>query len=158
MKTFLKILAGFLIFLVALIIGLNLYFTDERLKNMILPEIRQATGSEVEIDKMSITFFRTFPRFGLEMEGIKMPDPAGNPVANIGEVLVSVELYPLFRDEVAVSRLNITQPSVYYTIFEDSTSNIDLLMKMKRLWRVPATLFLFRVLHFGMHPFFTMTR
>ncbi len=130
MKTFLKILAGFLIFLVALIIGLNLYFTDERLKNMILPEIRQATGSEVEIDKMSITFFRTFPRFGLEMEGIKMPDPAGNPVANIGEVLVSVELYPLFRDEVAVSRLNITQPSVYYTIFEDSTSNIDFLIEL----------------------------
>ena len=130
MKTFLKILAGFFIFFVILIIGLNIYFTDDRLKNMILPEIREATGSEIQVDKMSVTFFRTFPRFGLELEGIQMPDPAGNPVANIGEVLVSVELFPLLNNEIAVSRLNITQPIIYYTVFEDSTSNIDFLTEL----------------------------
>lgn len=130
MKTFLKILAGFIIFFAVLIIGLNLYFTDDRLKNMILPEIRQATGSDVQVDNMSITFFRTFPRFGLEMDGIQLPDPSGNPVANIEQVLVSLELYPLFRDEIAVSRLNIDRPTLYYTVFEDSTSNIDFLLEL----------------------------
>lgn len=130
MKIFLKILAGLVIFFVILVIGLNLYFTDERLKNMILPEVREATGSEIQVDNMSITFFRTFPRFGLEMDGIQMPDPSGNPVATIEEVLLSVELYPLFRDEIAVSRLNITRPVIFYTVFEDSTSNIDFLTEL----------------------------
>ena len=128
MKLFLKILAVLLALFIILIIALNLYFTDERLKNTILPHVQSAVGSEVEVDKMSLTFFRTFPRFGLDIDGLRIPDPDGEPVASIQELLVSVELFPLLRNELSVSRLSITSPRVYYTVFADSTSNIDFLL------------------------------
>lgn len=129
MRTFLKILAGVLIFLILLVVGLNLYFTDERLKETVLPKVREATGSEVQVESMSITFFRTFPRFGVELDSIQVPDPDGEPVATIDEILLSLELFSLFGDEISISNLDVHQPIVYYTVYEDSTTNIDFLLE-----------------------------
>jgi hypothetical protein len=128
MKLLLKIFAVLLALFIILIIALNLYFTDERLKNTILPHVQSAIGSEVEADKMSITFFRTFPRFGLDIDGLRIPDPDGEPVMSVEELLVSVELFPLLKNELSVSRLSITSPLLYYTVYADSTTNIDFLL------------------------------
>ncbi len=129
MKLFLKIVAALFILFIVALIGLNLYLTDERLKNMILPHVQEAAGSEVQVDRMSLTFFRTFPRFGLNLDGVLIPDPQGEPVASIDELLLSLELYPLFKDEISISRLSITRPVIYYTVFADSTTNIDFLLE-----------------------------
>lgn len=129
MKTFLKIIGGFAVLMIALLIFLNLYFTDDRLRSIILPQVQEAAGSEVEIDKMSITFFRTFPRFGLDMQGLRIPDPNGVPVASFEGILLSVELFPLLKNEVNISRLALTKPEVFYTVYPDSTTNIDFLIE-----------------------------
>jgi hypothetical protein len=129
MKTFLKIIAGILIFLILAGIGLNFYFTNERLKDMVLPKVREATGSEVQVENMSITFFRTFPSFGVQLDSIQVPDLDGEPVATVDELLLSLDFYSLFGDQISISNLDIRQPTVYYTIRPDSTTNIDFLFK-----------------------------
>ncbi|NBC04546.1 MAG: hypothetical protein GVY20_12685 [Bacteroidetes bacterium] len=129
MKTFLKIIAGTLIFLILAGIGLNFYFTDERLKNMVLPKVQEATGSEVQVENMSITFFRTFPNFGVQLNSIRIPDPDGEPVATADELLLSLDLYSLFGDQISISNLDLRQPTVYYTIRADSTTNVDFLFE-----------------------------
>lgn len=130
MKLFLKILAGIAIFLVVLIIALNLYFTDERLKSMILPEIQETVGTNVQVEKMSITFFRTFPQFGLEMEQFVLPDPDGNNVMTLDEMIIGVHLIPLLRDEISISELILNEPSLTYHVYEDGTTNIDFLLDL----------------------------
>jgi len=129
MKTFLKIIAGTLIFLILAGIGLNFYFTDERLKNMVLPKVQEATGSEVQVENMSITFFRTFPNFGVQLNSIRIPDPDGKAVATADELLLSLDLYSLFGDQISISNLDLRQPTVYYTIRADSTTNVDFLFE-----------------------------
>lgn len=129
MKLFLKILAGFLIFFVVLLIGLNLYFTNDRLKSMILPEVRSAVGTEVQVDQMSLTFFRTFPQFGVELQNFVLPDPDGDTVASLDELLVGVKLIPLFSSEISISHLRLNRPVLNYRVYEDSTSNIDFLLE-----------------------------
>lgn len=128
MKLFIKILAGILLFFIILIIGLNIYFTDERLKSMIVPQINQALDREVQIDRMSMTFFRTFPRFGLQVNGFMLPDDEGEPVAEFDELTASVRIFPLLRDEISISRLNVINPNLFYKVFADSTTNIDFLL------------------------------
>ena len=130
MKTFLKIAAGVLLFFIVLIIGLNLYFTDERLKNMILPEVQEATGTEVQVERMSITFFKTFPRFGVELGELLVPTPDGEKFLSAEELLISVELFPLLRNELAISRLDINRPDINYIVYADSTTNIDFLLEL----------------------------
>ncbi|MCG2587558.1 AsmA family protein [Rhodohalobacter sulfatireducens] len=129
MKTLLKIIAGILIFLILTGIGLNFYFTDERLKNMVLPKVQEATGSEVQVENMSITFFRTFPSFGVQLDSIRVPDQDGEPVATVDELLLSLDLYSLFGDQISISNLDIRRPVVYYTIRPDSTTNVDFLFE-----------------------------
>lgn len=129
MKTFLKILAGVLIFLILALVGLNLYFTDERLKDTVLPKVRDATGSDVQVETMSITFFRTFPNFGVELDSIEVPDPEGEPVATIDELLLSLDFFSLFGDQLSISNLDVRHPTVFYNVRDDSTTNIDFLLE-----------------------------
>ncbi|MEX0661809.1 MAG: AsmA-like C-terminal region-containing protein [Balneolaceae bacterium] len=130
MKLFLKILAGIAIFLVVLIIGLNLYFTDDRLKSMILPQIQETVGTDIQVGSMSITFFRTFPQFGLEMEQFTLPDPNGDNVVSLNQMIVGVHLFPLLRDEISISELILNEPTLTYHVYEDGTTNIDFLMNL----------------------------
>lgn len=129
MKLFFKILAGILIFFILLLVGLNLYFTDDRLKSMILPEVRQTVGTDVQVERMSLTFFRTFPQFGVELENFELPDPEGETVVSLDELLVGVELFPLFRNEISISKLQLARPFVNYRVFEDGSSNIDYMLE-----------------------------
>lgn len=138
MKLFLKILAGVVIFFIVLLVGLNLYFTDDRLKSMILPEVRETVGTEVEVDRMSLTFFRTFPQFGVELNNFRLPDPNGDTVAQLDELLVGIELFPLLRDEISISQLHLNQPVLNYYVFEDSTTNIDFLLDLAGEEEEPA--------------------
>ncbi len=131
MKLFFKTLAILLILFLVIFVALNLYLTDERLKNMIMPHVQNAVGTEVQVDRMSMTFFRTFPRFGLELDGVLVPDLEGEPIVSLDELLLSVELFPLLRNnELSFTRLSITRPSLYYTVYADSTTNIDFLLEM----------------------------
>lgn len=129
MKTFLKIIAGILIFLIIALVGLNIYFTDERLKDTVLPKVREATGSDVQVNSMSITFFRTFPNFGVELDSIEVPDPQGDPVATMDELLLSLDFFSLFGDQISISNLDVRQPTVFYNVRADSTTNIDFLLE-----------------------------
>lgn len=130
MKTFLKIFAGFIILLTIIIVALNLYFTDDRLKGMILPEVRAITGSDVQVENMSLTFFRTFPQFGVELENFLLPTPEGDMLATVDDLVVGVELLPLIKSELSISELSINRPSISYHIYEDSTSNVDFLLAL----------------------------
>ena len=128
MKLFFKILAGVLVAFILLLLGLNLYFTNDRLKSMILPEVRQAVGTEVQVDEISLTFFRTFPRFGVELQNFVLPGTDGDTVASLDELLVGVELFPLLSNEISISRLQLIRPVLNYHVYEDSTTNIDFLL------------------------------
>lgn len=73
MKIFLRIVIGLFVTLILLFAGLSLYLTDERLKNILLPHINEAIGKEIEVEKVSFSLFRTFPRFGLVVENVTIP-------------------------------------------------------------------------------------
>ena len=116
-----------IIFLILLVLigGLSLYLTDERLRSWVLPAVQDATGRDVQIERLSYNLFRTFPRFGLVMEGLEVPDPREEKLASVERVLVSVNLLPLLRGEVSVHRLQIDRPEFTYIVYRDGTTNLD---------------------------------
>jgi len=130
MKTFLKILAGFLIVIIVLFVGLNLYFTDDRLKATVMPYVNDAVGREVQVESMSLTLFSTFPQPGLSIRSMVVPGPEEAPsdtLLSLEEFIVGVELFSLLGDEISVSEIRILDPKFTYRIFEDGTTNIDFL-------------------------------
>ncbi|MDZ7806707.1 MAG: AsmA-like C-terminal region-containing protein [Gracilimonas sp.] len=128
MKLFLKILAGFLVTLIILLVGVNIYFSDERLRNTVVPMLNENLGTEVEVSEMSLSLFRSFPNAGVSMEGVRIPDQDGETVIKLEELLLSVKIIPLISGDVNITELSLNSPEVYYTIYEDSTSNFDFLL------------------------------
>jgi hypothetical protein len=128
MKTFLKIFAAIIGIFILVLIALNIYFNDDRLREMIVPGIQEASGADIQIERLSLTFFRTFPKFGVEAENLFVPDEAGDSLFSSGQLLVSVDLFPLLRNELSISRLELVRPVINYTVRPDSTTNIDFLL------------------------------
>jgi len=129
MKLFLKIAGGIAALFLLVLFGLNLYLTDERLREMILPPVNEALERDVQLNRISFTFFRTFPRFGLLLEGFELPgDSQEEPVLQFERLTISVKLFPLMRNRFDISRLDIDRPRIHYRVYADSTSNIDFLL------------------------------
>ncbi|MEX2599997.1 MAG: AsmA-like C-terminal region-containing protein [Balneolaceae bacterium] len=129
MKKFWIVLGGIAACLLLTVGVLNLYFTDDRLREMILPQIENRLGVEAEADHLSITLFRSFPHIGLQVDGLKMADPAGEPVLEMERMNLSVRLIPIFRSEFDFARLDMHSPSLWYRVYADSTSNLDRLLE-----------------------------
>jgi hypothetical protein len=73
MKIFLRIIIGLFVALLLIFAGLSLYLTDERLQKILLPHINEAVGREIEVDKVSFSLFKTFPRFSIVVENMRIP-------------------------------------------------------------------------------------
>ncbi|MFU8861183.1 MAG: AsmA-like C-terminal region-containing protein [Cyclonatronaceae bacterium] len=128
MKTALKVVGIIFALFIILIIGLNLYLTDDRIKDLILPQVNESIGREVEVDRMSFTLFRTFPNAGVSITNLRVPGETDqDTLASFSELLVAVKLLPLLSDEVQVSRLDIDRLDFTYIVFADGTTNIDFL-------------------------------
>ncbi len=145
MKLFLKIFGAIVALIVIFIIALNFYLTDERLKEIIMPRLNEMAGREIQVERISYTLFRTFPSFGLVIEKLDVPDTenevdAGGrdgftaqaserrSLASVEELLLTVELIPLIRGNVNVSRLDVTKPVFNYVVYEDGRTNLDSLL------------------------------
>ncbi|TVQ67835.1 MAG: AsmA family protein [Balneolaceae bacterium] len=123
------IIAGsLLLFFTVMIAGINFWLTDERLRSMIAEPLRETAGQEADIQSLSVTFFRTFPRFGIELKGVRIPDSSGEEMILADDLLVSLDLIPLLRNEISVSRLQMTGVFIHYRILPDERSNFDFLL------------------------------
>lgn len=130
MKKFLKIVAAFLLLCIIIGVGLNLYFTDERLKATIMPYVNDAVDRKVEVESMSLTFFSTFPQPGLSITKMRIPgDTASDTLLSLDEMVASVELFSLFGDQINITEVTLRNPRFTYVINSDSTSNIDFLLE-----------------------------
>lgn len=129
MKTVLKIIAGILGFVIILAVGLNLYFTDERLKSTVMPYVNDAVGRPVQVESMSLTFFSTFPQPGISIQNLSIPgETNSDTLLYLSEMTASVQLFSLFGDQINISEINLENPQFTYVVYADSSTNIDFLM------------------------------
>lgn len=133
MKTFLKIVAAFLALLIIIGVGLNLYFTDERLKNTVMPYVNNAVGRQVQVESMSLTFFSSFPQPGLSIKNMSIPGSTeSDTLASLDELVVSVKLFSLMGDEIDISEISMQNPKFTYVVNADGSTNLDFLLETEQ--------------------------
>src|SRR5690606_31547445 len=105
MKTF-KITLIIIVSLVVIIIAsAYIYFSDARLKSIILPIASDALGTEVTADHMSLSLFRNFPSVGVRAEGVRIVHDVDNPLEQLESMHIAVRLIPLISNKLDISRL-----------------------------------------------------
>jgi len=119
------VVSAFIVILAALIFGLEIYFTSDRLKSMTEPAIEESLQRNVEIGEMSLEFIQTFPGAGVSMSNFMIPGPRQDTAASFKEVVVAIDLIPLLSRQINISDLMIDNPVINYRVYEDGSSNFD---------------------------------
>ena len=137
MKKALKIFGitlGSIILLLTVVIGSALWvvFTPERLTPIVRNVAKEYVKCEHTIGKVELTFFSTFPHFGLSLDSITVVNPtAGAPsdtVAHIPHAVLSVDVLA-FLNEKTLSIPTLRMPDLQANIYvaADGTANYDVL-------------------------------
>lgn len=137
MKKALKIFGitlGSMIGVVLLVIGLAIWvvFTPERLTPIVREVASEYVQCEHEIGKVELTFFSTFPRFGLRIDSVAVIHPMeGAPsdtVVHIPHAVLSVDVLA-FLNEGMLSIPTLRMPDLQANIYvaADGSANYDVL-------------------------------
>lgn len=138
MKILLRTLLGIIIVLIIAVVGLFLYLNDARLRSLILPEVEQALGREVHIDRIGFALFRTFPNAGVVIEGFSIPDPE-HDLLSFDELVVSVQLWPLLDQQIVVNTLEVSGAGITYAVLPDGSTSFDFLLSTDSTETAPTS-------------------
>lgn len=122
-KTWLIIFSIPVVLVIGAAVGLKLYFTNERLKALLIPRIEEATGRKATIDDISLSLF---PTIALDVRGLTLANKPGfseKPLLNLERMLLDVKLKPLFDKRVEVSSLLLEKPQIILETNEDGSTN-----------------------------------
>jgi hypothetical protein len=141
------------------------YFTDARLKKMVVPQLKESIGRPVNIEHMSLTFFKTFPHPGVEISGMMVPGKTkSDTLLSLRQLVVGVKLIPLIGHNIVITELDIDKPDFTYIVYPDSTTNLDFLLNEQpsdttsSAYNIAIPYFQIHHAYFGYHDYTTHTR
>ena len=137
MKKALKIFGitlGCIILLLAIVIGSALWvvFTPERLTPIVRNVASEYVKCEHHIGKVELTFFSTFPHFGLAIDSLTVVNPVeGAPsdtVAHIPQSVLSVDVMALLNEQtLSIPTLRVPDLQANIYVAADGIANYDVL-------------------------------
>ena len=131
MKRALKIIGitlGSIIALLLLVVGTALWivFTPERLTPIVRNVAKDYITCEHEIGKVELTFFSTFPQFGLNIENVILVNPTpGAPSDTLlcaPQLTATVDIEQLLNEKLHIYALRMPDIQANVYINEDRTS------------------------------------
>ncbi len=107
------------------ILALNLYFTNERLKELIIPEIEASTHRTVTVRDAS---FSILPRFSIRIEGLKISNKQGetfdrDEFVSVETIDLEVKIMELLRSRLEMTHLLIDKPKLYLEVTSEGITN-----------------------------------
>jgi hypothetical protein len=147
-----KILKPFLITILSLL-GLVLAtvtfivwmaFTPERLGPVVQSQAGKFLTCETRMGDVELTFFSTFPRFGLKVENIRFINPIpGAPtdtLASLEKIVGVIDLAAFWRrNEIILSEISFENGSINAFIDANGFTNFDVLISDTTVTSTPAT-------------------
>ncbi len=129
MKLVRNIAIGIAGLIILVIVGTYIYFTDARLKSLILPIASESLGTKVTATSMSLSLFRHFPSASIEVTGLSLGDTQDKPLQGMETMSFAVKIFPLLSNKLDISRLQLDKPVVQYLVYEDGSTNLDSITK-----------------------------
>lgn len=140
-KNILKITSLFVVALVVLVLGgialaVNFIFTPEKLTPVVLKVSNQALNAKLDMKSVELTFFSTFPRFGLKLtDGSLVSKAVNDTLWQKTDSLVSFDkcvvvvnpLDYLYKNKITVNYLGLENASVYAFKSKEGIANWDIL-------------------------------
>ena len=111
-------------------IAIYVVFTPERLTPITRQVAAQFVTCEHEIGEVDLTFFSTFPYFGVAVHDVVLVNPMegaqNDTLAAVPELLVSVKLLEAVRGDIFVQRCQLNGAKANIYIARDGKQNFDI--------------------------------
>lgn len=130
---FKKILIGIVVIVVLLLgamVAIPLIFKDEIIA-LAKEQIDNYVDADVAFSDMSVSLFRDFPNLALSIEDITVVNRApfaGDTLADIGEVAVSLDIISVIKGEqIVVKGFYLVDPTLNVKVLKDGKANYDIM-------------------------------
>jgi len=116
--------------LVAVCVVLFLVFTPARLTSIVKKEIPKFITCDFEMDKAELTFFKTFPKVGVEIQNVRLINPTkGAPsdtLLSVKECLVTLDIREFLRnDSILIHNFYLEDGDANLFVDETGKTNFD---------------------------------
>lgn len=115
--------------IIALSIACYLIFTPARLTAIAHQVADQYVTCEYELDEVELTYFSTFPYFGVSMKDACLINPMegaqSDTLVAIPELLVSLKLIDAIHGNICIKRFHLRDATANIYIAADGTTNFD---------------------------------
>ncbi len=107
----------------AAMIAIKLYFTEERLKQIILPRVEEATHRTATLDHISLSLL---PSLAITLDGFTISNRTGlssTPLMSVSHAQLDVDLRPLLSGDIHVSKVTILRPTLLLEVNAQGSKN-----------------------------------
>jgi uncharacterized protein involved in outer membrane biogenesis len=107
------------------VLAVKLYFTEDRLRALIVPGIEAATNRKAELGGVSLSLF---PSVGIRVDNFRLSNPDGGQFPNpwflsLKSLFIDVRLVPLLAKRVEVDKLVLDEPVIHLDVTADGRKN-----------------------------------
>lgn len=125
MKRGLRIILVGIGILILLWIGLDFlvrsYFTEEKLKAIILPKVEELTGRKVQLERIRVSIFK-----GIVAKGISLKErDERKDFLRLEQLVLSHRLLPLLRKELVIKEIEVLSPTIHIVKRKDGRYNFS---------------------------------
>jgi hypothetical protein len=127
-KLWIVILSIPVAFLMIALVGLKLYFTNDRLKSLIIPKIEEATHRTVTVQDIS---FSVFPSFAVSIDGLQISNPPDRKFTkelflSFDNLRLKVNLFAILKNNLEINYVIIDHPVINMEVLEDGSNNYSM--------------------------------
>lgn len=135
MKKFFKVFfisLGSLILLIAIVVGIALWivFTPDRLTPIVRSQAEKFITCETEINQVELTFFSTFPQFGLKTNKVALINPVGqanDTLLSVQNVKATIDIAALVKNnELIANDIQLSNGNIFAYIDSLGKTNFDI--------------------------------
>lgn len=114
--------------LVVGMIGAKLYFTGERLRALVVPQLEEATNRSVTLRDISLSLF---PALAISIDTLSISNPPGHEFdapafVSIDHASINMKILPLLRGNVEIGKVVVDRPKFYCEISPGGRKNYAL--------------------------------
>jgi hypothetical protein len=133
-KTILKIIASLLAIalLIASVVSFAIYHYKDKLIQTVVNELNKGLNTKVTVEKIDITFWKTFPKVSIDFNRIKM---RGSFLGDDSHLLLAENLFlsfnalDIYRENYKISEATIENADIHLVIRKDGKNNFTIFNK-----------------------------
>jgi uncharacterized protein involved in outer membrane biogenesis len=124
-KTWMIVLSIPALLFLIIIVAAKMYFTSDRLKALIVPQMEESMHRTVSVQDIS---FSVFPSFALSIDNLKISNPPGSPFErqdflSLENLRLQVKIFQLLKNKLEISYITIDHPVLYLERTADGLKN-----------------------------------